>query len=199
MDYINFFTKENKSGIKSKEGYLSKHYPELYQEIINYNTSDWYNVLPFKEKIWYFINLITNKVSCLNCNSEVKFKGNINKGYNKYCSLECANDSGDLINLAKDATIKKYGVDSTNKLESVKNTKKESYISRYGVDNPMKDIHIKNKHKESLLKNHGVDNPMKDINIKNLLVDNLKSKYGVNNVFKLEETKIKTKSKNLIN
>jgi hypothetical protein len=199
MDYINFFTKDNKSGIRSKEVFLLKNYPELYQEILNYKSDEWFIALPFKEKVWYFINLVNNKVSCLHCGSDVKFKGNINKGYNKYCSLICANDSGDLTKLAKEATIKKYGVDSTNKLDSVKDKKKKSYIKNYGVDNPMKDGLIKIKHKESFLKNYGVDNPMKDIHIKNSLIDNLKLKYGVNNVFKLDNIKNKIKDKNLIN
>ena len=198
MDYINFFTKDNKSGIKTKETYLSKHYPELFNEVNNYLTFDWFINLPFKEKIWYFINDIHHEISCLHCGSEVKFKGNLNKGYNKYCSLICANESGDLSKLAKEATIKKYGVDSTNKLDSVKDKKKQSYINNYGVDNPMKDEVIKTKHKESFIKNYGVDNPMKDNSVKNKLINNLKLKYNVDNIFKLPEIKDKIKNKNLI-
>ena len=45
---------------------------------------------------------------------------------------------------------KKYGIDSTNKLQSVKDKKKVVFIERYGVDNPMKDTDFKSKHKNSI-------------------------------------------------
>lgn len=195
MDYKEFFTKDNTSGIKTKESYLVKHEPKLYSNILNYLEDSWYIELPFKEKVWYFINNIKIRVSCLGCGIDVKFKGNLNKGYNKYCSLSCANDSGHLVQLAKKSTLVKYGVDSTNKLESVKNKKKQTYINNYGVDNPMKDDLVKSKYKESIINNYGVDNPMKDDNIKNKLIKNIQLKYKVNNIFELPETKNKIKKK----
>jgi hypothetical protein len=199
MDYKKFFTEDNKSGIKSKESYISKNHPDLYLEIINYLNNDWFIELQFKEKIWYYINSITTKVKCCNCDKFVSFKGNLNKGYNKYCSLECANNSGDLIKLAKESTLKKYGVDSTNKLNSVKIKKKKTFIDKYGVDNPMKNQEIKNKHKESLIKNYGVDNPMKHELNKNKLINVVLSKYNVSNVFKDDSIKDKIKKSNLQN
>jgi hypothetical protein len=101
---------------------------------------------------------VTEKHMCLNCGADVKFKGTINKGYSDYCSLDCANDSGDLLNRQKESIKKKYGVESTNQLDSVKNKKKESFLDKYGVDNPMKNESIKTKRLESIKKKYGVDN-----------------------------------------
>jgi hypothetical protein len=199
MNYKEFFTLNNKSGIKSKESYISLNYPELYGEIKDFVRINNLNGLSFKEEIYYFINNKTEKHMCLNCGADVKFKGTINKGYSDYCSLDCANDSGDLLNRQKESIKKKYGVESTNQLDSVKNKKKESFLDKYGVDNPMKDKSIKTKRLESIKKKYGVDNVMKNDLIKNNHKDSVKNKYGVDNVFQSEKIKNKIKESNINN
>ena len=199
MNYKEFFTLENKSGVKTRESYILNNYPELHDKIVNYINNDWYVDLPFKEKVWYFINEVKEQVKCSHCGKLVKFKGNLNKGYGKYCSLKCANDSGELVKLAKESIISKYGVDSTNKLEEVKKKKIKTYISKYGVDNPMKSDVIKHKHKETIKNNYEVDNPMKSDIVKNRYKDSIVDTYGVDNLFKSEKIKDRIKETNLNN
>ena len=199
MDYKEFFTLENKSGVKTRESYILNNHPELYSKIINYINNVWYINLSFKEKVWYFINEVKEQIKCAHCGNLVKFKGNLNKGYGRYCSLKCANDSGDLVELAKESMINKYGVDSTNKLDVVKAKKIKSYISRYGVDNPMKSDDVKKKYKESIFNNKGVINPMKSDDVKKKYKESINDRYGVDNVFKSDKVKDKIKQTNLNN
>lgn len=66
MDLLKFFIENNNSGAKTKESFLKKNYPELYLDIINYTNNDLIN-LPFKQKIWHFINKTQNQPKCQNC------------------------------------------------------------------------------------------------------------------------------------
>ena len=196
MNYITFFTEDNKSGLKTKELYISVSYPDMYANILSYIKGSWYQELSFKEKIWYFMNGITDKVSCYHCSADVKFKGTLTKGYGKFCSLSCANDSGMLNKLQSDAIMNKYGVTSTNKLESVKEKKRIAYIDKYGVDNPMKSDIVKSKLVDTMLNKYGVDNSMKLKDVKEKVIDTCMVKYGCYNPFQSEEIKFKIRQTN---
>jgi hypothetical protein len=196
MDYIEFFTENNANGLKTKEKYISESFPDIYGKIVSHCDSDWFKVLSFKEKIWYFMNGVTDRVTCYHCGADVKFKGTLNKGYGKFCSLSCANDSGMLIKLQKDSIVNKYGVDSTNQLESVKAKKKLSCIKNYGVDNPMKSDAIKKKFADTMISTHGVDNPMKSEAVRGKVIETCLTRYGHVNPFQSEEIKNKIKSTN---
>ena len=50
------FTLNNKSGIKSKESYISLNYSDVYSEIKDFIKINNLNGLSFKEEIYYFIN-----------------------------------------------------------------------------------------------------------------------------------------------
>lgn len=196
MDYKEFFIGNNGNGLRTTEKHLSLSYPEIYDRILSYISADWFKNLSFKEKIWYFINNKVDKVTCLHCGVDVKFKGTLNKGYGKFCSLPCANESGILNRLQSEAIINKYGVTSTNQLESVKEKKKKTYIDKYGVDNPMKSDVVKNKLADVMLNTYGVDNPMKLKTVKEKVIDTCNIKYGCDNPFQSEEVKLKIKQIN---
>jgi len=199
MNYKDFFLLDNKSGIKTKESYLKVNYPEVLKKIKDFVIVNNLTGLSFKEEVYYFINNINEKHKCLHCGSDVKFKGTLAKGYGDFCSLKCANESGDLNRRQKDSILSKYGVDSTNKLNSVKEKKKKAYIDKYGVDNPMKDENIKKKQKDTIIKTYGVNNPMKDNDIKIKQSNSVEVKYGVNNVFMSSIIKEKIKNTNINN
>jgi len=196
MNYVEFFTQNNANGLKTKETYLSETYPDIYKNIVSHSESNWFKDLYFKEKIWYFMNGVTDKVSCYHCGADVKFKGTLNKGYGKFCSLGCANDSGILIKLQKASIFNKYGIESTNQLESVKDKKKLSYIKNYGVDNPMKSDVVKKKLVDTVISTYGVDNPMKSETVRDKVVETCIARYGHVNPFQSEKVKNKIKLTN---
>ena len=79
MNYKEFYTLNNKSGIKSEQSYISLNYTDVYSEIKDFIKITNLNGLSFKEEIYYFINNKTEKHICINCGSDVKFKGTLNK------------------------------------------------------------------------------------------------------------------------
>jgi len=151
MNYKDFFLLDNKSGIKTKESYLKINYPEVLEKIKEFIVINNLTGLTFKEEVYYFINNIKEKHKCLHCGLDVKFKGTLSKGYGDFCSLKCANDSGDLNRRQRESILNKYGVESTNQLDSVKEKKKMILEERYGVDNPMKIESVKQKYKRKIV------------------------------------------------
>jgi hypothetical protein len=172
MDLLNFFTQNNNSGVKTKESFLKKNYSKLYSEIIEYSNIDGLIDLPFKQKIWHFINKIQHKPKCQTCDDNLKFKRSLTEGYGLYCSTSCA-----------------------NKCEIRKTKIKETNNEKYGGNTPICSNEVKNKIKDTLLKNFGVDNIFKDTDyIKNKTI----AKHNVNHISKLESTKEKIKNTNVI-
>ena len=204
MDYVKFFIEDNKNGCKTRPSYLKENHPIIFNEISNFvNINSNIHEMSFKQKIWHFMYNIPNSPTCLHCKSPVKFKGTLNKGYSKFCSIKCFNNyqkTIDGVKYVKLITNEKYSVDSTNQLDSVKIKKRLSYQKKYGVDNPMQNEHIKLKQQDSLNKSHGVRNPMHSDVIKNTLKTIINEKYGVDNVFQnelIKEKIVKTNQKNL--
>ena len=63
MDYKLFFNTDNKSGWKCREDRLKNKHPEIHQEISSFINNNLLLVsLPFKQKIWHFIN---NVITCV--------------------------------------------------------------------------------------------------------------------------------------
>jgi hypothetical protein len=87
MNYKEFFTTDNKSGWKTREDRLKNNFPEIYEKIIDYCKLFDLIELPFKEKVWHFINGSKELPKC-SCGKNVKFKGNLIEGYNLNCSLK---------------------------------------------------------------------------------------------------------------
>ena len=154
----NFFLTNNKSGYKTNEKWLNINHNDLYLNIINNSLN---NDIPFIEKVYLFINDLTDVPRCPVCNEYVKFNGTLKRGYNKYCSIKCLNKSDEHKNKIISTFQNKYNCNSHNQVDEIKNNKRITLINNYGIDNPMKNNNIKNKQINSLIKNYGVDNPMK--------------------------------------
>jgi hypothetical protein len=76
-DLLKYFTIDNKNGARSIESMLKKSNIELYNNIIQWNDN---MEIPFKEKIYRFINKITEVPKCRICDNKVKFTNSIIKG-----------------------------------------------------------------------------------------------------------------------
>jgi len=153
-----FFLKDNKSGFKTTENWLSKNHNELYTAIIE-NSND--KTIPFKEKVYLYINDLKDVPKCPNCGNNVKFVDTLNKGHSKYCSINCLNSSEEHKEKIKDSNMNKYGVESHNQLDSVKEKKKQTTLKNYGVESPLQSKEIREKFNNTLFNNYGVDSPMK--------------------------------------
>ena len=157
-DFNKYFLINNRSGYKSNEKWLSINNPQLYSLIINNSTR---TDISFLEKIFLFLNNLSDVPKCNNCNNYVKFNGTLKKGYNKSCSISCLNKSKEHKEKIIRTSLIKYNCQSPNQANVIKVNKKNSSTLKYGVDNPMKTEEIKNKQINTLMVNHGVNNPMR--------------------------------------
>ena len=85
---------------------------------------------------------------------------------------------------AKEGNLKKYGVDSARKLDSVKEKAKATCLEKYGVDNPFKNKQIQEKQKATVMQRYGVDNVFRSVEIQDKIKQTWLKKYSVNHPLK---------------
>lgn len=135
MDF-SFFTTDNKSGYKTKEGWLSKNHPDIYSNIIEYCNNINIEFSSFKEKIWFYFNNQKERPKCLTCGQEIKFRQRFDKPYGEFCSLDCFNQNKDeMIERQKNTFQKKYGVDFYPQHEEFIKKQRETKEQKYGNPN----------------------------------------------------------------
>ena len=76
------------------------------------------------------------------------------------CSIKC--DYQYRANLTKESNLIKYGIESTNKLETVKEKIKNTVKKKYGVEFVGQNEEIKKKIKQTNLLKYGFENPMQN-------------------------------------
>lgn len=102
-----------------------------------------------KEYYDTYLKKLDETIACENCNQPTPFY-NMNKGYRKYCSQNCARTSKlkrkqlsdswedrDLDEVArkyKETCLEKYGVEHYDHTEEFKNRYKETCLEKYGVE-----------------------------------------------------------------
>lgn len=196
MDYKKFFLENNKAGLKTRESYIIKNHNEIYQIINEYCDNIKLNSdISFKEKVYIFINNLTEVPICKNCGVKLKFKKSLREGYGSYCSIKCTNQHEEHKNNVKETFNRKYG-GSPIRDKDIKKKIEQTNLERYGVTNIFKDSeYIKSKTKDKL----GVTNP----NQLNSVVEKRKStnlnKYGVTNTLLLDDSRKNNHSSKLIN
>jgi hypothetical protein len=108
MDF-SFFTTDNKSGYKTKEKWFHKNHANEYDKIINYCKP--FHLKTFKEKIWFYFHNLKEIPKC-SCGKESTFSNRFDRGYQSFCSLECANENKEeLLKRQIQTNQKKWGVD----------------------------------------------------------------------------------------
>ncbi len=168
---IIFFVTDNKSGYKTREVWVKKNKPNMYEEIKSFVSDNNLNVNSFKEELYHYLFEVTEIPKCLNCNKDLKFGRTISENYGTYCSLSCTNSHEQHIENVKLTNNKKYGGNSPLSSDEVKNKIQTTNIKKYGVKNLFSDV---NYIKEKVIEKHSVDH-----------------------ISKLESTKIKIKKSNL--
>lgn len=137
-----------------------------------------------------------NEGICLVCKKPTLFN-NLTKGYNPYCSRECANHSQARVDKIKQTTKEKYGVscvlkrsDIREKCEKAANSiearqkAKETSLKHFGVEHPMKSSKVKDKIKETCLKRYGVKYSLQSDQTREKSKQTCLEKYGVDHPWK---------------
>lgn len=215
VNYINKCINEDRYQLLLKRSLLKKGYVDFVNKVENYYLN--INVDRWIQKLYNYMNLTEHK-TCKCCDNVPKFK-TYKDGYNTYCSTKCMNNDqdhkdkisktmidkygGHILSLPetrekiKNTNIKRYGVSSTNSLESVKDKIKNTIIDRYGVDNISKcDINI-NKIKEKHMSKYGVPWPTMRKEIKDKIKNTNLNRYNTEYPTQNKEIKDKIKSTNI--
>lgn len=119
QEFVNINTKV--SGSLSREDYVKKNYPKLYEDLIQFKNrlvSIDINVFSFRELLYYRFKEYENPQNkkCY-CGSPLKFYS-IEKGYSSYCGSSCANKC--TTEKIKDSKLLKYGNPNYNNKEKFK-------------------------------------------------------------------------------
>jgi len=188
--YIEIIKKENgASGRMYLEKYVSKNYPEIFNAIIAFCEGKLCN-LPFKEKVYHYVNDIQDIVYCsnLNCHSLVKFK-NSTIGYYKYCSNRCIGSDPEIKKIKEEKSYKKYGTKAPAMNIDIKEKTKKTNLKKYGFEYASMNEEIKEKTKKTTIEKYGVENVMYLDEVKLKLREKMIKKWGVNSYFKTTEFK----------
>ena len=176
MNYIEFFSINNASGWKTRESTLKNKEPEVYKQLKSFVNINELDDLPFKQQVWHFMNNDKQKKKCVGCGGEVTFKDRLSRGYNEFCSLECANNNGSLQDRATAATEKKFGVKYFTQHETFKSKVDGTKLERYG-DKNYNNITKAFKTKEELYGDKFYSNKNKgNITLRNNFIDTLKQR-----------------------
>lgn len=151
--FYNFFIDDNKSGHKTRESHLLNKYPDIHKKIIDFCDNEYLEDLPFKIKVWHFINNQSEIPKCGHCGKNLKFKRSLVEGYGLYCSVTCTNKSKNHINKVKESNKEKYGGTSPMHSDEIKNKVKTTNLKKYGVENTFQRLDMV---ENGFLKNHGV-------------------------------------------
>ena len=158
MDF-SFFITDNKSGHKTRETWFSKNYPEEYQKISSYTSK--FDLKSFKEKIWFYYHNLSEIPTCP-CGGKSKFSDRFDKGYNDFCSLDCANNHKDeMVKRQKQSIQKKWGVDFFPQHKDFIKKQKETKKERYGDEN-YNNVNKMKSTKEKLYGDSGYNNSQKN-------------------------------------
>ena len=76
--------------LKLRESYFINNYIDIYNSILEFTTN---LDIPFKKRIWHYINDISDYVVCKKCKSRVSLNRNWKLGYKEYCSAKCSQSS----------------------------------------------------------------------------------------------------------
>lgn len=132
------------------EKYFKMHFKDIYKEII---------LLPptkFQEKIYWYINKITEYPKCPICGNIPSFL-NISKGYRIYCSRKCLNSDPSKIKKTKQTCLKRYGGVAPACSEEIKEKSKQTCKEKFGTNYATQSKYIKEKIIKTNQKKYGYD------------------------------------------
>lgn len=132
------------------------------------------------EKVYWYINDITEYPKCNVCGREVKsFKGITQGGYRIHCSSSCAQKDETTRKKLEETSLKIYGTKNPAQSKKVQNKMKNTCKKRYGAENIFASEIGKQKIKDTNIKKYGCENPQQNKDIKIKTKNTLIKVYGV--------------------
>jgi len=165
----------NGSATKLRESYFINKHNDIYDEIIQYCIN--INDLPFKHKLWHWVNDNPNYFTC-KCGKYTTFNKNWLNGYRKFCTPKCAQTETSTKEKRKKTTLEKYGVENIAMSETSKKKQEETNLLKYGSKSSFQNKEVKEKWKKTINDKYGVDHYFQtdEFKIKSIETNNIK--YG---------------------
>jgi hypothetical protein len=123
---------------------------------------------------------------CKNCGKSTNFLS-LGRGYEQYCSRECASSSPLVEQKKKQTCLDKYGTEYAFQAEEVKKAIRETNISRYGVDSASKTDACKEKSKATTKEKYGKEHYTQTEEYKERSQKTCLKKYGETSPMKVKE------------
>lgn len=159
MDFT-LFQNHDPSGRFSKESFVMKNYPDHYTIITDFTDLNGLKEIPFKERVFLFLNNLHSRPICknLNCTREVPFR-NSTLGYREYCSTKCISSDPEIKKIKEEKSLIKFGTKTPAESKEIKEKIKKTNLEKWGGNSPMSNEFVKQKSKDTLIRNWGVTNP----------------------------------------
>lgn len=133
-----------------------------------------------------------NEDKCIVCGKQTKFIS-IAHGYKHHCSNACARISPEAKEHYKQTCLDRYGVTSTNKLQSIKDKAKQTCLEKYGTEFASQSENFKERSRKTCLEKYGVEYSFSSENNINKSKQTCLEKYGVDHYSKSDSFKEKFK------
>ena len=148
---------------------------------------------PLTAKEYYDIYLKKeNDGICIVCGKPTKFIS-ITQGYKHHCSKACARISPEAKENYKHTCLKRYGVTSTNKLQSMKDKSKQTCLEKYGTEYASQSEEFKEQSRKTCLEKYGTEYSFQSKNNIEKTKQTCLEKYGVDHYSKSNDFKEKFK------
>lgn len=179
FDYLN--SGADKSGSLKKVGGFRKNYTEMYNDFLNTDFPDEIKNLPFKQKLWHFLNDVYTIPVCKVCGKPVNFltrKGQW--GYCTYCSASCAMNDDLVKNKMNNTKYERYGDCKYNNVDKQKETLSQK-SDEFWNQRTIKSIKTRFKKNNGKYFSYETIDKLRNIKLKstNINVDNISSVYGI--------------------
>lgn len=173
---------------KLRESYFINNYIEIFYLIKDYTKN---LDIPFKQRIWHFLNKEPDYIKCKVCGKRVSFNKNWLDGYKSYCSQKCAQSSEETKNKRIRTVSSKYGVDNIAKLDDIKKKQENTNLEKYGYKSSFQNKKVRDKWSKSIENKWGVDHIFKSDIVKNKSILKTLDKWGVEHFVQSDEYKNK--------
>lgn len=161
---------------KSPKGWLAwlKGQKNILKEI-NKNTMN----IKLSEKVFWYINDMTDYPKCVICGKPVKKYYSMKHGYMKHCGCSCAQLDPETQKKLEETNLKIYGCKNPSQSTIVQNKVKLTCLKKYGATNIFGSKDGIKKIRKTWLKKYGCTNPMQSKEIQTKAKNTIIEKYGV--------------------
>ena len=162
---------------KDNKRYIAVKYPEFYKYIYSK-----YDLSNFSEMLYLYYHNLYTQPKCI-CGNDLKFQS-LKKGYSKFCSTKCANNSNEHHIKTKQTCQERYGGIGNASKELLEKSK-QTRLDRYGNENY---VNIESRIKTNMEK-YGSKHYMSTIEFSDKSKHTKKDRYGNENYTNQEKAR----------